>query len=126
LVIDGAVNGELFVACVEPVLVPTLQAGDVVVLDKLSSHKGVAVREAIAQACCPRWDRPPHGLDLNPIAWAFRKLKALQHREGERTVEGLGKFLGQARDAFSPQQCRNYFRHGGYRAANATEIPKTD
>jgi transposase len=126
LVVDGAVNGDLFVAYVEQVLVPTLQAGDVVVLDNLSSHKRVAVREAIEQAGCTLWYLPPYSADLNPIELAFSKLKALLRREGERTVEGLWTFLGQALDAFSPRECRNYFRHCGYRAANATEIPKTD
>ena len=44
LVIDGAMNGDLFVAYVEKVLVPTLRKGDVVVMDNLACHKrpGVA------------------------------------------------------------------------------------
>jgi hypothetical protein len=37
MVIDGAMNGDVFVAYVEQVLVPTLRAGDVVLLDNLSS-----------------------------------------------------------------------------------------
>jgi hypothetical protein len=45
---------------------------------------------------------------------AFAKLKALLGTAGERTVERLWDFLGVALDAFSPQECRNYFRHCGY------------
>jgi hypothetical protein len=41
MVIDGAMNGDLFVAYVRQVLVPTLQPGDIVVMDNLSSHKRV-------------------------------------------------------------------------------------
>jgi transposase len=126
LVIDGAVNGDLFVAYVEQQLVPTLQAGDVVVLDNLSSHKRLAVREAIEGAGCTLWYLPPYSPDLNPIELAFSKLKALLRREERRTVEGLWSFLGEALDAFAPQECRNYFGHCGYRAPDATEIPKTD
>ena len=47
LVIDGAINGELFPASVEPVLVPTLKPDDVVIMDNLRVHKMAAVRQAI-------------------------------------------------------------------------------
>jgi len=52
LVIDGAVNGDLFVAYIEQHLVPTLRPGDVVVMDNLSSHKRAGVRAAIEGAGC--------------------------------------------------------------------------
>ena len=46
-VIDGPINGRSFLAYVEQFLVPTLQPGDIVVMDNLGSHKGKAVRKAI-------------------------------------------------------------------------------
>ncbi len=46
-VLDGPINGESFQIYVEHVLVPTLAAGDVVVLDNLGSHKSQAIRKAI-------------------------------------------------------------------------------
>lgn len=49
MVIDGPMNGEAFLAYVEQVLVPTLQPGDVVVMDNLGCHKNAAVR--VATAC---------------------------------------------------------------------------
>jgi len=49
-VIDGAVNGDIFLAYVHQVLVPTLKPGDIVVMDNLSSHKVAGVREAIEAA----------------------------------------------------------------------------
>ena len=36
MVVDGAINGELFLADVEQILLPTLQKGDIVVMDNLS------------------------------------------------------------------------------------------
>ena len=50
MVLDGAMNGKAFLAYVRQVLVPTLQPGDLVVMDNLSSHKAAGVREAIEQA----------------------------------------------------------------------------
>src|SRR5438270_876036 len=45
--IDGAMNGQLFLAYVKQRLVPTLREGDVVVMDNLGSHKAAGVVEAI-------------------------------------------------------------------------------
>ena len=44
LVIDGAINGALFVQYVRQHLAPTLQPGDILVMDNLSSHKVAGVR----------------------------------------------------------------------------------
>ena len=122
LVIDGAVNGDLFVAYVEQQLVPSLRPGDVVVMDNLSSHKRVRVRQAIEGAGCRLLFLPPYSPDFNPIEHAFSKLKALLRKAGERTVEGLWDFLGAALDLFTAEECRNYFRHCGY---SATQTSKT-
>ena len=103
-------------AYVEQVLLPTLSRGDVVIMDNLSSHKRVGVRAAIEGAGCRLVFLPPYSPDLNPIELAFAKLKTLLRAAGERTVEGLWRFLGRALDAFSPDECRNYLRHCGYDA----------
>jgi hypothetical protein len=47
MALDGAMNGKAFLAYVPQVLVPTLRPNDVVVLDNLSSHKSIGVRQAI-------------------------------------------------------------------------------
>jgi transposase len=114
MVCDGALNGDLFVAYVEQVLVPTLRLGDVVIMDNLSSHKRKEVREAIEKAGCELWYLPAYSPDLNPIENAFSKLKALLRKARERTVAGLQQFLCFCADAFKPQECANFFTHAGY------------
>jgi transposase len=47
MVLDGPMTGEWFLAYVEQILVPTLRPGDVVILDNLPAHKGIAARLAI-------------------------------------------------------------------------------
>jgi len=76
MTVDGAMNGELFAAYVEQCLVPTLQAGDVVILDNLSAHKRAEAREAIERAGAALVFLPPYSPDYNPIEMAFSKLKA--------------------------------------------------
>lgn len=109
-VIDGPINGESFLAYVEQVLVPTLKAGDIVVIDNLGSHKGKAVRRAIRATGARLFFLPPYSPDLNPIEQVFAKLKTLLRKAAERTVEATWKRIGSLLQAFSPQECANYFR----------------
>jgi transposase len=114
LVVDGAINGEIFLAYTRQHLAPTLKSGDIVVMDNLSSHKREGVLKAIKDVGAQLLYLPPYSPDLNPIEQVFAKLKALLRKHGERTVEALWSRLGTLLDCFSPNECRNYFRHCGY------------
>lgn len=115
LTVDGAINGPLFRAWVQQQLVPTLKPGDVVVMDNLSSHKVSGVREAIEAAGAELRYLPPYSPDLNPIELAFSKLKKLLRDGAARTVDKLWDLCGTILDQFTEAECRNYFRHRGYR-----------
>jgi transposase len=115
LTVDGPINGSLFRAWIEQHLAPTLSTGDVVIMDNLSSHKVAGVREAIEAAGAELRYLPPYSPDLNPIELAFSKLKKLLRDGAERTVETLWNLCGRVLDQFSAEECRNYFRHCGYR-----------
>jgi transposase len=117
LVIDGAVNGAIFLAYVRQQLVPTLGEGDLVIMDNLSSHKRSGVREAIESAGAALLFLPPYSPDLNPIENAFAKFKWLLKSRKRRTVETLWKTCGELIDRFTEHECRNYIRHCGYRYA---------
>jgi hypothetical protein len=47
MTVEGSTTQKVFEAYVENVLAPTLKAGQVVILDNLSAHKGEKVRELI-------------------------------------------------------------------------------
>ncbi|MGR4862975.1 transposase, partial [Caulobacter sp. LARHSG274] len=57
---------------------------------------------------------PPYSPDLNPIEMAFSKLKTLLRKAAERTRDNLWDRIGLVLDAFTPDECANYFRHAGY------------
>ena len=120
MTIDGSMTGDRFVAYVEQVLLPTLQPGDVVILDNLSAHKRAEARELIEAAGCALIFLPAYSPDLNPIENAYSKLKALLRKAKERTVEGLQRFLFAALDAFKSQECANFFAHCGYSATSTS------
>jgi transposase len=113
-VFDGAINGEMFLAYVEQVLVPTLRAGDIVIMDNLPAHKVAGVREAIEAAGASRILLPAYSPDLNPIELAFAKLKARLRKQAHRTIEALWNGLGSLAEWFGATECANYFRHAGY------------
>lgn len=114
MVLDGPINGEIFTAYVEQVLAPTLRAGDIVIMDNLGSHKGEGVRAAIEAAGAELRFLPPYSPDFNPIENAFSKLKAMLRKAAERTRDGLWSAVGDAIEAFTPDECANYFSAAGY------------
>ena len=118
LVIDGAINGELFLAYVKQELVKTLTEGDIVVMDNLSSHKVAGVKEAIESVGARVIYLPPYSPDFNPIEMVFAKLKTLLRKLKLRTMEELWKKLGELCDVFTSKECQNYFRHAGYKIMN--------
>ena len=84
-------------------------------LDNLSSHKvaGVKVeKESVGvQVVC----LPVYSADLNPIENVFAKLKSLVRKLKLRTMETLWQRLGKLCDVFLPDECKNYFKHAGYK-----------
>ena len=113
-VIDGPINGESFTAYVEQALVPTLKPGDIVVMDNLGSHKGLAIRRAIRAAGARLFFLPPYSPDLTPIEQVFAKLKTLLRKADERTIDGLCHSIGRIIQAFTPAECANYLQNSGY------------
>lgn len=113
-VIDGPINGASFLAYVEQILVPTLKPGDIVIMDNLGSHKGLAVRDAIRAASAHLFFLPPYSPDLNPIEQVFAKLKHLLRKAAERTLEATWRRIGQLLDHFEPDECMAYIRNAGY------------
>ena len=115
LVIDGALNGDVFLAYIRQQLAPTLRPGDLVIMDNLSSHKRVGVRAALEAVGATLLYLPPYSPDFNPIEQAFAKFKWLLKSAAERTLSDLWRRCGQLLDQFQESECRNYFRHCGYR-----------
>jgi transposase len=113
-VYDGAMNGTVFLAYVEQVLVPTLNPGDIVVMDNLPAHKPAGVREAIERTGATLAFLPPYSPDFNPIENAFAKLKAILRAKAERSISALWDAVGAIVGLFSPDECANYFKAAGY------------
>lgn len=121
-VVDGAVNGDIFEAFIEHVLVPELKRGDVVVMDNLSSHKRQRTRELIETAGAELAYLPPYSPDLNPIEMIFSKIKQLLRSLAYRTRDALWQSMQTVLDAVTARDSVNCFKHCGYAATPETEM----
>lgn len=114
MVLEGALARESFDADVEPLLLPTLLPGQIVVLDNLAVHKSAKTRKLIAGAGCELRFLPPYSPDFNPIEPAFSKLKQSLRGAAERTLAGLVAATGPALDAVTAADARGFFAHCGF------------
>lgn len=114
LVIDGALNGALFLAYVQQHLAPQLSPGDILVLDNLSAHKVSGVRAALQAVGADVLYLPPYSPDLNPIEQAYSKFKRLLRSAKERAVDLLQTRCGEVLDHFEPGEFQNYITACGY------------
>lgn len=113
-VVDAPMNRAIFDTYVETQLAPTLNQGDVVILDNLAAHKSPAAERAIRDRGAWMLFLPAYSPDLNPIEMAFAKLKALLRAKAIRTIDELWRAIGQICRLFEPDECQNYFTAAGY------------
>ena len=110
-VIEGGTSGDVFVAFVEQVLVPSLKVGSVVVLDNLGAHKRGEVKVLIEAAGCELVFLPAY---FNPIESLFAWLKAQLRSLRARSVEALLDGIDAAHRVVSSVLARGWFTGCGY------------
>jgi transposase len=115
LVVEGSTNGTVFETYLEDVLLPTLERGQVVVMDNLSAHKGERVRELIEGEGCELIYLPPYSPDYNPIEQAFSKLKSYLRAACARSQQTLMEVIGEALSTITVSDAEGFFEHCGYR-----------
>jgi transposase len=114
MVVDGATTKDIFKAYVLHILLPTLKAGDIVVLDNLSAHKDQEVRDLIESAGAELWFLPPYSPDLNPIEKMWSKIKSTLRTLKARTEKDLIDAIAKALDAVTANNAKGWFKSCGY------------
>jgi transposase len=115
MALEGATDTETFRAYVQQVLLPTLQPGDLVVMDNLSPHKSDQTLCLIAQAGAQVLFLPAYSPDLNPVEKMWSKIKGLLRRAEARTPAELISAIGQALARVTPADALGWFVSCGYR-----------
>lgn len=119
MTLEGALDGDAFVAYLTVFLVPTLVAGQIVVMDNLSVHKDKRVRPLIEGAGCRLIYLPAYSPDLTPIEQAFSKIKDYLRRVGARTRAALAAAITAAIATVTAEDAEGWFTHCGYRTEQA-------
>ena len=112
--VEGAIDTLAFERYVQEVLGPTLQPGQVVILDNLSVHKAEVIRHAIEARRCELLFLPAYSPDCTPIEQAFSKIKAILRGLGARTREALLEAVRQAVGTITAEDATGWFAHAGY------------
>ena len=120
--IDCPMDGEVFGVYVERVLLPTLRAGDVVVMDNLTAHKRPQIKQMIEAAGASVLYLPPYSPDFNPIEMIWSKVKVLLRTIAARTIDALHDAFGKAFAAVTPRDILACFRHCGYATSEDAQL----
>jgi transposase len=113
LAFPGGTNAAAFQTYVEQVLVPELEAGDVVVMDNLKPHLSAGVAAAIEGAGASVLPLPPYSPDFTPIEEMFSKFKECLRRLGARAKDQLYEAIGNALRQVTPEDILGWFRQAG-------------
>lgn len=114
MVLDGPINGPSFAGFCRWLLAPQLHAGDLLVMDNLSSHKNRSAMEAIEAVGAKVVFLPPYSPDLNPIENVFSKIKQLVRRLRPRTLTQIVRAAAEAINKVKLQEIAAIFEHCGY------------
>jgi transposase len=111
---EGPMNGEMFLAWVRQGLAPTLQKGDVVIMDNLATHKIHGIVAAIAAVGARLLFLPPYSPDFNPIENMWSKIKQILRSPAPRTERALLLATKTAFQTIPPADCQGYFFSAQY------------
>ena len=112
--IESATDGDVFLAYLHQVLCPTLQPGQIVVMDNLAAHKVEGVRALIEATGAELRYLPPYSPDFNPIEACWAVVKQRLRRMKARSLDTLDIAIPEALSLISPVIAKNCFRHCGY------------
>jgi hypothetical protein len=118
MVVTGGADRPACETYVRQLLVPSLRAGQVVVMDRLNVHRGAAIQALIEGAGCRLLLLPSYSPDFNPIEQAFAKIKRQLRTTEARTFDTLVPAIGHALDTVTPADARGCFAHCGFALSN--------
>jgi transposase len=113
MLLTGAIDGDAFREYVRQVLVPTLQPGDIVVMDNLGAHQASGAMELIEAAGARVLFLPPYSPDFNPIEQMWSKVKQSLRSAAARSFDALCDAMSRALTAVSTSDALGYFANCG-------------
>jgi transposase len=113
-ILEGALNGESFKLYVAQVLAPTLRAGDILIMDNLTTHKVTGIAELVQARGARLEYLSPYSPDYNPIERCWSKIKTSLRSAKARTYGALVKAIKKALISIKESDIRAWFIFCGY------------
>jgi len=114
LEVSGTVNGDVFDAFIEQIVVPHLRPGHVVLLDNATFHHRASLQEMIEATGARVVFLPSYSPEYNPIELCWSKLKAWIRRQTPESVQTLQQALTEAIQRVTKLDAAGWFRHAGF------------
>lgn len=114
MTIEGATDGAVFLAYVQQVLAPTLQRGDIVIMDNLGAHKVDGIAQTIEACGASVMYLPPYSPDMNPIEQCWSKIKTALRSAAARSKKTLDAAIAKAILTVTDSDAIGWFTHCGY------------
>ena len=110
----GGTTGDRFVSYIKDTLIPTLNPGDIVVMDNMRSHHVAAVEDALTKAGFKGLYLPAYSPVLNPIEMLWSKVKAILRKWREQSAAMLPQMVHKAISLVTRLDCQAWFLKDGY------------
>lgn len=114
IVFDGAIDKPIFRGYMKEVLFPVLCAGDIVVLDNLSSHKDKETIEYFESHGIQLLFLPAYSPDLNPIEKMWSKVKSILREAAAEDSVSLFEAIRAAFARITSENAKGWFESCGY------------
>jgi transposase len=114
LVVPGGVDRHVVATYVKELLLPTLQQGDIVLLDNLPAHHASELETSLQAKGCRVLFLPAYSPDLSPIEAAFAKLKQHLRKAKPATFDQLVTAIATGLPQISPQDALGFFIDCGF------------
>jgi hypothetical protein len=119
---QGSLTGTDFANFVEDRVVPSLSAGDVVIVDNARCHQVKRARALIESAGARLLFLPAYSPDFSPIELAWRKVKARLREEGARVHGRLLSAIDEAMQSVTVEDAQAFYAQCGYGRLGTVEV----
>ncbi len=114
LIHERSVDSAAFLSYIAHVLCPTLEPGQVVIMDNFTIHHNSRVKALIEARGCELLYLPTYSPDFNPIELLLAKIKAFIRKLRPDTIQALIQAFQDAALSVTHTDAQNAFRHCGY------------
>jgi len=106
---QGGTSKDKFINYLKNILAPTLQEGDIIIMDNMRTHHAKDVKKVIDDLKINVVYLPPYSPDLNPIEKMWSKIKSIFRKLKIRDLENLPNAVAYAFSKICSLDCLGWF-----------------